>query len=218
MGRVHFAKPDSISNSFRMKRFRLIQGIITETLKTPGICRILDVGGTPQYWTTFGRDLDWSRLQVTLVNITAPETGRPEIVSLVGDARCMRQFDDLSFDLVHSNSVIEHVGRWDDMNAAAKEIRRLAPRYFVQTPYFWFPMEPHFRLPFFHWMPEQWRCRIVMSRACGYIEKQPDVGRAVKAIESAVLLDRMQMQFLFPDARIVPERVFGMTKSLMAIR
>jgi hypothetical protein len=218
MERVQFAKPDSVSNSFRVKRFRLIEGILTEILSKPGTCRILDVGGTPAYWTTFGQHLDWSRLQVTLVNVTASETDRPEIVSLAGDARCMKQFDDQSFDFVHSNSVIEHVGRWDDMNAMAKEVRRLAPRYFVQTPYFWFPMEPHFRLPFFHWMPESWRCRIVMSRACGYFDKQPDVGRAMNAVESAVLLDRMQMQFLFPDARIVAERVLGLTKSLMAIR
>jgi hypothetical protein len=72
-------------------------------------------------------------------------------------------------------------------------------------------VEPHFRLPFFHWLPP-WRLRIVMSRACGYFEKQPDLGRATSAVQSAVLVDQQQMQFLFPDARIVSERVLGLTK------
>jgi hypothetical protein len=110
------------------------------------------------------------------------------------------------------NSVIEHVGRWDDMAAFANEVRRPAPRYFVQTPYFWFPTEPHARTLFLHWMPESWRYRILVQRTLVC------VGEAMKWIQMAVLLDKRQLKHLFPDARTVAERFFGLTKSLYAIR
>jgi hypothetical protein len=218
MQHVRPFSPNSRENRFRIQRFRLFQDMIAQILETNPICHVLDIGGTPDYWMAFGSELDWSRLKVSVVNITMARSTRPEIVPLIGDARRMKDFKDLSFDIVHSNSVIEHVGRWDDMASMAAEIRRLAPRYFVQTPYFWFPIEPHARFPLLHWMPESWRYRILMRRSCGFWKKQPDVGSATKAIQSAVLLDKRQIEFLFPDGKIVSERFFGLTKSLIAVR
>jgi len=212
------APPNSIGNRFRVKRFRLFKPIVDQILADKGACSILDLGGTPAYWEQFGADLDWKRVKVCTLNVRQSETAHPGITSMAGDARDVSSFGDRSFDIVHSNSVIEHVGRWDDMAAMAKEVRRLAPRYFVQTPYFWFPIEPHARFPLFHWMPEPWRYRILMRRACGFWKQQPDVGEATRAIQSALLLDRRQMQFLFPDAQITAEKVLGLTKSLLAIR
>jgi hypothetical protein len=176
------------------------------------------MGGTVEYWQTFAADLDWDRLEVSVLNLKANQQNVPNIKVLVGDARNVAEIEDLSFDIIHSNSVIEHVGRWDDMASMAREIRRLAPRYFVQTPYFWFPIEPHARFPVLHWMPESWRYRILLRRTCGFWQKRPDVGAATKAVQSALLLDKQQLQFLFPDAKIISERFFGLTKSLIAIR
>jgi hypothetical protein len=102
----------------------------------------------------------------------------PLFTAAVGDACDMHEHADNSFDLVHSNSVIEHVGDWVRMEAFAKECRRLAPRYYVQTPYFWFPVEPHFSSPFFHWRSEQTRAKLLMKRPHGFSEKAPDIGAA----------------------------------------
>jgi hypothetical protein len=68
---------------------------------------------------------------------------------------------DFAFDLVHSNSAIEHVGGWSDMLAMAGEARRLAPAYYPQTAYFW-AAPPGVLL--FHWLPEQVRARWLIRR------------------------------------------------------
>jgi hypothetical protein len=124
----------------------------------------------------------------------------------------------MSFDLVHSNSVIEHVGRWDDMKAMAQEVRRLAPSYFVQTPYFWFPIEPHCSTAFFHWVPEPMRVSMLLRRPRWHWGQAPDVDTAMHLIESAVLIDHRMLNALFPDATIHRERFLGLTKSLIAVR
>jgi hypothetical protein len=67
-------------------------------------------------------------------------------------------------------------------------------------------------------MPESWRYRILLKRTCGFWKQRPDVAAATKAVQSALLLDKQQMQFLFPDAQIIAERFLGLTKSLVAIR
>jgi hypothetical protein len=210
--------PHSTGNRFRSERFRLFQEIIDQVIAEKQTCRILDVGGTPRYWQTFGEGLDWKRLSVSILNLSSSPIDHPGLQFVTGDARNMKEFKDFSFDVVHSNSVLEHVGRWDDMVSMANEIRRLAPRYFVQTPYFWFPIEPHARFPLLHWMPESWRYRIIMKRTCGFWQRQTDLGRAVNQIQGAVLVDKGQLRYLFPDARIIPERYLALTKSLMAIR
>jgi hypothetical protein len=211
-------EPGSTHNRFRQRRFRLVKRAIDHVIATKGACRILDLGGTAGYWQTFGAGVDWDRTSVSLLNLEFSPTSHSNMTAIVGDARDVSQFGDHSFDIAFSNSVIEHVGRWSDMVKMASEVRRLAPIYFVQTPYFWFPIEPHARFPFLHWMPESWRYRIVMRRSWGFWAKQPSVGAATERIQRAVLLDRNQMRFLFPDAQILSEAFLGLTKSLTAVR
>ena len=215
---IKHVRPDGLDNRFRERRFDLFSKIVADVLRQNGSCRILDLGGSAEYWFRYGRKLDWSRVSVCSVNRTAAQPDMPGFRAIQGDARRLDQFASNSFDVVHSNSVIEHVGRWDDMVAMAGEVRRLAPHYFVQTPYFWFPVEPHARFMFFHWLPESWRYRIIMKRRCGFWQRQPDVGKAVQQVQSASMLDRSQMRFLFPDAAISFEWFMGLPKSMIAVR
>ena len=205
-------------NRFRQKRLERFLSIVDEVTAAKGTCRILDVGGKVAYWQ--GLEPLWRDrpVHITLVNLDVEAVPDGRFTSVAGDARHLPQFSERSFDVVHSNSVIEHVGLWRDQSQAAAEIRRLAPRYFVQTPNFWFPIEPHFRMPLIHWLPMPWRTSIVMQRACGFYPRARSCDEARRTLDDAILLDARAMASLFPDAVIERERFAGLTKSLIAVR
>jgi hypothetical protein len=205
-------------NSFRQQRFSRFLTIVDEIVADRGECRILDIGGRLPYWQALEPLWRDRPCHITLVNLASEAVPDERFASLAGDARDLGQLADLSFDLVHSNSVIEHVGLWRDQCKMAREIRRLARRYFVQTPNYWFPVEPHFRLPFIHWLPEPWRVSIVMRRACGFYPRACSRDQAHRILDDARLIDARSMAELFPDAVIERERFAGFTKSLIAIR
>lgn len=211
--------PNSLAMRMRRARARHVNELLEKTAAETGGCRVLDLGGEPDYWRLFDRALlERCKVHVTLVNPQPFTVDDPMFEAVVGDACALDGFPDSSFDLVHSNSVVEHVGDWPRMEAFAREARRLAPRYYVQTPYFWFPIEPHFSSPFFHWRSEQSRARALMKKRHGFAERAPDVGAAMRDVQHARLLDKTQFRFLFPDARHLDERFAGLTKSLIAIR
>ncbi len=116
--------PHSSDNKFRIQRFRLFKTIVDEILSQKSHCRVLDIGGTPEYWNSFGNELDLERVQISVLNLTMPKMAPSKFIALVGDARNISRWEDFSFDVVHSNSVIEHVGRWAEMTAMAKEVRQ----------------------------------------------------------------------------------------------
>jgi SAM-dependent methyltransferase len=78
----------------------------------------------------------------------------PQIAYVQGDA-CALPFADGTFDVVHSNAVIEHVGGRERQEAFVREALRVGRRVFLTTPNRWFPIEVHTRLPLVHWLPEQ---------------------------------------------------------------
>jgi len=113
-------------------------------------------------------------------------------------------FEDQSFDIAYSNSVIEHVDPADRPRFAA-ELRRVAGRYLVQTPNRGFPVEPHVLLPGFQFLPLSARRRLW------------GLGVSRGPFEDIRLLDAAELKRLFPDAILVRERFAGLTKSLIAV-
>jgi hypothetical protein len=211
--------PDAVyKNRFRHNRLERFLEIVDDVIAAKGSCRILDIGGRVAAWTPFSELIEPRPIQVTLVNMVKQTPSLDWMEAVLGDARDISCFGDNSFDVVYSNSVIEHVGPWGDQKRMAAEVCRLARRHFVQTPNFWFPIEPHFRLPGFHWLPEPWRLRIVQARACGFYPRAADLDEAYSILSDARLLTASAMGALFPDSTIVHERVLGLTKSLIAVR
>lgn len=188
--------------------------LIRSRIDWPNIRTVLDLGGTPRFWKESG--LSHLPLDVTCLNLVGEPSverfGNLSVRRAVGDATCP-QFDPSQFDLVFSNSVIEHVG---DGAAVARlaQIVRQGPRYFVQTPNRYFLVEPHFILPFHFLMPRWLKAAIVTFWDRG--PKRRSYAEAKKRVDSIHLLSRHELQALFPDAEVVEERKWLQTKSFMA--
>jgi SAM-dependent methyltransferase len=213
------------STACRLRRGRLF----IERLQPTSTDKILDLGG--------GRgghiaEIVPYRNNVTIADMDAESLRRAAETygfnTLCLDGGEKFAIADGQFDVVFCSSVIEHVTGpkeivYDLEDAGqfaasahtaqanfAAEVRRVAKRYFVQTPYKYFPLEQHSFLPFFVvLLPRRWQVRLMRFLAHRWIKPvYPDFR----------LLTIKEMRALFPDAEIVLERYCGFVKSIVAIR
>jgi len=207
----------SLASSLRRRRFQFFLSLVEPlfaTLDRP--LTILDAGGTAGFWRR--EDLDFERIDLTVLNLEPSDEGDSATRYVVGDARDMSQFATRSFDVVFSNSVIEHVGDFRDQERMANEVRRIGRNYYVQTPNFWFPIEPHFLFPGFQWLPLAARASLIRRWDLGHLDREPDVAAARAAVEGIRLLKRHEVARLFPESHIWREPFLGLTKSFVAYR
>ena len=186
-----------------------------------GRCRrILDVGGTPEIWRLLP-DLP----PLVLINMPRADESQASAaagMSYVHGDGCRLPFADASFDVVFSNSVIEHVGGFDAQKRFADDVMRTGRGYWVQTPNRYFPIETHLLTPLVHLLPQALRAFIVRRFTVWQWIHRPKPDEKRYYIEHFVsdihLLSVGEMQRLFPDAVIVRERFLLFTKSLIAYR
>src|SRR3954447_23548532 len=165
---------DSLSHRLRAVRFFLFERFAAG-LDRP--LRIIDVGGTNEFWEQRG----WAGrddVEVTLVNLEAGERRHANIVPTAGNATDLSEHDDGTFDIAFSNSVIEHLFTFENQARMAREVQRVAKAYWVQTPNFWFPIEPHLLVPVWHWLPESTRVAILRRRGVGWAGRTEDPVKA----------------------------------------
>lgn len=229
-GILDYDRPGSVGRRMRARRIGPLVELIERVHAERGRVRMVDIGGTVAYWRILPPELmARCNVHVTIVNLADAHPGTRAEAStdeasarfthVIGDGCDLSEWEDDAFDIAHSNSVLEHVGDWDHVARFAGEIRRVARSYYIQTPHFWFPVEPHCMMPLFHWLPRSWRLSMVMRWKMGNWSRQPDVDRAMRTVESARLLDRRMFEGLFADdARIRTERFFGLPKSMIAVR
>lgn len=203
--------PDSLGQRNRQRRWAWL------CEEFPGIesMSVIDLGGTVEAWLR----APVRPASVHVVNLEAQPKDTPDwLTAEQGDACTLpASLDGAAFDLVFSNSVIEHVGGHARRQAFADSVHALADAYWVQTPYRYFPIEPHWVAPAMQFMPVTVRAQFVrrwpLSDGRG---KTRDA--AVKAALKIELLDRTQMNFYFPGCQVRTERAFGLTKSLIVYR
>lgn len=179
--------------------------------------RVLDAGGTSLNWLV-------APLRPRLVMLNLPGTREETDVGaelVFGDARAM-PFRDGAFDVVFSNSVIEHLRDESGQRSFAEEVRRVGRAYWVQTPNRWFPIELHLLTPFLHWLPRRWQAAVARRFTVWEWLARPSAGVREYYISHYLndvrLLQAAAVRRLFPEASLLRERFFGITKSLIAYR
>ena len=196
---------------FRRRRLRWFK----ERLMIRPEDRLLDVGGYPWCW-----DEATMPNQITLLNLPSPDgtTPTPGRYTWVTGDGCALPFADGSFDVVYSNSVIEHLGTRARQVQFAAEARRTGRRLWVQTPARGFFIEPHLLAPFIHWLPVRWQRRLIRNfTGWGWLTR-PSVADVDAFLSEVRLLTRTEMGQLFPDCEILEEKFLGLTKSYIAVR
>ncbi len=186
-----------LSSKAREKRYREYR----EIMRPAAGDRILDLG-CGGYWSLAHLD---PKAHITGVDLVErPGFDRPNQRFVRTDA-CALPFEDQSFEIAYANSLVEHIAP-ARRQAFADEVRRVARRYWVQTPHYWFPVEPHALLPGVQFLPAA--ARRALWRASP---------RGVEYEESLRLLTVRELRSLFGDALILRERVGPLTKSLVAV-
>jgi ubiquinone/menaquinone biosynthesis C-methylase UbiE len=180
---------------------------------------ILDIGGYPELWV----ECEY-RGRIVFLNLEKQEEYRtiPGNCSYIqGDGRHL-DFPEKSFDIVFSNSVIEHVGGWKDQKAFADETSRVGKRYWIQTPNKNFPVEPHYNFPLFQFFPVKIREQIAVFWPYSFIKRNEGKNVTRKELKEFVrrirLLTNKELQTLYPDGKLWQERLFGLVKSIVVYR
>jgi hypothetical protein len=198
----------SVSARLREKRFALF----VETLSVTTRDRILDVGGVEQTWLGSGLEN-----RVTLLNLDF-RSRHPRFSYVCADACNMDMIRENEFDVVFSNSVIEHVGA-SRQHLFAREVSRVGRRIWIQTPNRHFPIEPHFVFPCFQYLPLKLQ-RVVALRwpYSHYLIAGVQEQKILNELCKLKLLSVCEMRELFKDSEMLFEKFFGLTKSIIAVR
>lgn len=203
---------EKFAKVLRRDRFVLFKSFM---LTLPRPVNVLDVGGRQKFWEDMNFT-DEADINLTILNVEKVEVTKPNFRSIVGDTRKIPDLKSQEFDVVFSNSVIEHVGDYQQQSQMVEEIKRLGKRYFIQTPNYFFPIEPHFLFPCFQFFPLYLKVFILLNFGAGWYKKVENKQEAVEVANSINLLTEQKVRSLFPEATIYQEKLFGLTKSFIA--
>jgi hypothetical protein len=205
------ATDTSLAERMRLRRWELIRKHLPELSEM----KVLDLGGTMRWWLR----APVRPRHVTVVNLDPDEKAEASWLTVITGDACYadKLVAGQRFDLVFSNSLIEHVGGHKARSALSHVVRSLAPRYLVQTPYRYFPVEPHWLFPGMQFLPvlAQWSiaCRWPLGHTRSWRESQ-----ALNEVISTELIGATEMRMYFPDGQLYWETFLGLRKSIIMIR
>ena len=208
-----------ISPHFRGRRMQAF----AEAMGLRGTESILDLGGGPSVW----HQLDRPSLRVTLLNpeppVIRPEIAsrHPHLVAVAGDATRL-SYAPGDFDIVFSNSVIEHLHSLDRQRQFAAEALRVAGTtggLWIQTPARSFFIEPHFLTIGLHWLPKRWQFHLLPWLSLWGWTRRPSPEMTRAWLEEIRLMTARELRQLFPGCQLRREKFLGLwTKSFIVCR
>jgi len=204
--------PTSVGQHLRSRRWYWLRTYFPDVESMS----VIDLGGTAEAWLR-------APVRPSFLHIVNIEPDMPgELPAWLrveqGDACALPQhIRNASYDLVFSNSVLEHVGGHMQRTRFAETVHELAKLHWVQTPYRYFPIEPHWLFPGFHFLPLAARARISAVWPLAHT-KSIDWHEGLDAAMGVELLSRSEMAYYFPSSDILRERLAGLTKSLIAVK
>jgi hypothetical protein len=205
-----YSNPDYVGSKFRKQRLLFFEERIV-TLHKP--ISILDIGGTIRFWKD--ENYDQRPFIITIVNLRQETSIYPNIKVLKGDACDLSIYKDHSFDIAFSNSLIEHLYTKERQQKMASETMRVGKYFFVQTPNRYFPIEPHFKFPFFQFLPKFLQI-FLQTRTTLINGFKYDRTYAENIVNEIRLLSKKELIELFPNCSVYVEEFLGLPKSFVA--
>ncbi|VGO12171.1 hypothetical protein PDESU_00722 [Pontiella desulfatans] len=206
----------------RKRRMRFLDDVISASNGKP--LSIADLGGTLSFWEMNLEHLaEEGRIgKIDVFNLESSSgrvlrIGDVEIREFNADVTDLLEIGKTEYDIAFSNSVIEHVGNLHSQSLFAKEIRRISRRYIMQTPNRRFPIEPHFYVPFFPYIPLGIRSWLHQRFKLGWLMAESDPLQARIDCDQIRLLTRRELELLFDDAQIHVEWICGFAKSYILV-
>lgn len=203
-------KAGSLASKARQRRWQMFE----ERFPDIADMRVLDLGGFVKFW----REMPKRPGELVIMNLDVQDTAHLQedwARVVTGDA-CAPPASVANdrFDLVFSNSLIEHVGGHLKRQELADVVEELAPHHWVQTPYRYFPVEAHYLFPGFQFLPV--RARAALAHRWAFSAWRSAPSEAVHDVLWVEFLSQTEMQYYFPKSEILQEKFCGLTKSIIA--
>ena len=131
---------------------------------------------------------------------------------VIGNAIKMN-FQNDTFDIVHTNATIEHVGSYQNQISLIRETLRVSKKHvFIQTPNRFYPIDFHTTLPLIHWLPKNIHRKILKILGLNFYASEKNLN-----LLSEKNLKNMCKELNLKKFKIIKHKLFFLTSNLILI-
>ena len=179
---------------------------------------LLDIGTTPSFDIEQNIILEKTKNNKNITCLSDQdcsilEKKYPNIKDFIIGDGTNTNFKDMSFDIVHSNATLEHVGSYNNQIAFVKEASRISKNHvFIQTPNRFYPIDFHTNLPLIHWLPKKIHRKILRFIGLNFYSTEENLNLLSKSnlINICKKLD-------IKNFKIIKHKLLFMTSNLILV-